>query len=227
MGITKPNKTNKKYFTMEQIKEYYNNFLSHLKKDHKRVNFRHVKIKQDLKQIIKKGFDVLDLGCGTGITTKYIAELGANVIGIDIASNLIKFAKENSLHPNIQYIIQDITELLNPNKEYNVICLIDIMEHIPRKRIGFLFENLKLSSKNITTIYLNIPYGKYQEYIEKEYPLKLQIVDEAYSIQEILNRFKNIDFEPVKIDIYGIDCGIQYISFVFIKKIQLLRFYKI
>ena len=38
---------------------------------------------------IKPGIDVLDLGCGNGTTALPAARLGANVLGVDIASNLV------------------------------------------------------------------------------------------------------------------------------------------
>lgn len=38
---------------------------------------------------IKPGMDVLDLGCGDGTTAIPAARLGANVLGVDIASNLV------------------------------------------------------------------------------------------------------------------------------------------
>ena len=39
---------------------------------------------------ITKGLKVLDLGCGDGTTALPAAKLGANVLGVDIASNLVK-----------------------------------------------------------------------------------------------------------------------------------------
>jgi SAM-dependent methyltransferase len=39
---------------------------------------------------ITNGLDVLDLGCGDGTTALPAAKLGANVLGVDIASNLVK-----------------------------------------------------------------------------------------------------------------------------------------
>src|SRR6185436_13159318 len=38
---------------------------------------------------ITKGLNVLDLGCGDGTTAIPEAKLGANVLGVDIASNLV------------------------------------------------------------------------------------------------------------------------------------------
>src|SRR6187399_2015658 len=39
---------------------------------------------------ISKGLDVLDLGCGDGTTAIPAARLGANVLGVDIARNLVE-----------------------------------------------------------------------------------------------------------------------------------------
>ncbi len=39
---------------------------------------------------VTKGMDVLDLGCGDGTTAIPEAKLGANVLGVDIASNLVE-----------------------------------------------------------------------------------------------------------------------------------------
>src|SRR5881275_3431143 len=39
---------------------------------------------------ITEGLDVLDLGCGDGTTALPAARLGANVLGIDIAGNLVE-----------------------------------------------------------------------------------------------------------------------------------------
>src|SRR6202045_3154564 len=38
---------------------------------------------------ITKGLEVLDLGCGDGTTALPAARLGAEVLGVDIASNLV------------------------------------------------------------------------------------------------------------------------------------------
>ena len=39
---------------------------------------------------ITKGLKVLDLGCGDGTTALPAARLGADVLGVDIASNLVE-----------------------------------------------------------------------------------------------------------------------------------------
>ena len=43
---------------------------------------------------ITKGLQVLDVGCGDGTTALPNAKLGANVLGVDIARNLVAAGKE-------------------------------------------------------------------------------------------------------------------------------------
>jgi len=45
---------------------------------------------------ISSGLDVLDLGCGDGTTALPAARLGANVLGVDIASNLVEAGNERA-----------------------------------------------------------------------------------------------------------------------------------
>lgn len=56
-----------------------------------------------LEREIKKGYDVLDVGCGSGILSILASKLGArNVIGIDIDPVAIKVAKENVIKNNVE-----------------------------------------------------------------------------------------------------------------------------
>jgi len=214
----------------QEVTTYYDKFLDHLKGDHQRENPRHIKIKQDLKQIVKEGFDVLDIGCGTGITTKYIAELGAKVIGMDISPKLIQYAKKNSAHKNARYKVQDITALSSKmeydSETFDVISLIDIMEHIPREKMLCLLRVINFSSHKNTVVYLNIPDARFQEYLRGEHAGRLQIVDEGYATAEVLEWLKTIDFEAIKIEIYGLDLPAQYRSFIFVRKERVLANYK-
>src|SRR5439155_25100189 len=63
---------------------------------------------------ISKGHKVRDLGCGDGTTAIPAAKLGADVLGVDIASNLVaagnKRAKELGLG-NCRFVEGDATNL--------------------------------------------------------------------------------------------------------------------
>jgi SAM-dependent methyltransferase len=50
---------------------------------------------------IRKGMDVLDLGCGDGTTAVPAAERGANVLGVDISSPLVAAARARAAAANL------------------------------------------------------------------------------------------------------------------------------
>src|SRR5580765_3480273 len=63
---------------------------------------------------VTKGLDVLDLGCGDGTTALPAAKLGANVLGVDIAQNLVaagnKRAQDQGLS-NLRFQEGDASDL--------------------------------------------------------------------------------------------------------------------
>src|SRR5215204_6017117 len=63
---------------------------------------------------ITRGFKVLDLGCGDGTTAVPAAKLGADVLGVDIARNLVEAgnrrAQEHGL-ANLRFQEGDATNL--------------------------------------------------------------------------------------------------------------------
>ncbi|MEI9946438.1 MAG: class I SAM-dependent methyltransferase [Chitinophagaceae bacterium] len=77
---------------------------------------------------ITKGMNVLDLGCGDGTTAIPEAKLGANVLGVDIASNLVeagnKRIKEEGI-PNCRIEEGDATGLTSiADKSFDLVVTI-------------------------------------------------------------------------------------------------------
>jgi SAM-dependent methyltransferase len=77
---------------------------------------------------LSKGLQVLDLGCGDGTTAIPAAKLGAEVLGVDIASNLVaagnKRAKELGL-ANCRFQEGDATNLNQlPDKAFDLVISI-------------------------------------------------------------------------------------------------------
>jgi ubiquinone/menaquinone biosynthesis C-methylase UbiE len=77
---------------------------------------------------ISKGLKVLDLGCGDGTTAIPAAKFGADVLGVDIASNLVeagnKRAKENGV-ANCRFQEGDATNLHQlPDQAFDLVVSI-------------------------------------------------------------------------------------------------------
>ena len=77
---------------------------------------------------IKKGLKVLDLGCGDGTTALPAAKLGADVLGVDIARNLVQAgnrrAREQGLE-NLRFQEGDATDLVElQDKTFDLVVSI-------------------------------------------------------------------------------------------------------
>ena len=77
---------------------------------------------------IKSGLKVLDLGCGDGTTALPAAKLGADVLGVDIARNLVEAgnrrAQEEGL-TNLRFQEGDATDLAGlPDKTFDLVVSI-------------------------------------------------------------------------------------------------------
>jgi ubiquinone/menaquinone biosynthesis C-methylase UbiE len=74
---------------------------------------------------IEPGMDVLDLGCGDGTTAIPAARLGANVLGVDIASNLVAAGNERVKKEgltNIKFQEGDATNLQDlANESFDLV----------------------------------------------------------------------------------------------------------
>ena len=68
---------------------------------------------------------VLDMGCGQGVFGRYLDEKIV-YLGVDLAKDLVDFAKKNDITKNHDYLVSDITkEMLLPKKDYDAaVCLL-------------------------------------------------------------------------------------------------------
>ena len=85
---------------------------------------------------------ILDFGCGSGYGSKLISEILPNstIVAYDISEGAIKFAKENNAGTNIIFT----NELNNKKNEYDVIILMDMIEHLPKKEQFETIKSLKI-----------------------------------------------------------------------------------
>ena len=81
-----------------------------------------------------RGMNVLDVGCGGGLLSEALSELGANVTGIDAAGPGIEVAKIHAKenNKNITYYEKTAEELLNSNTEsFDLVACLEVLEHVP------------------------------------------------------------------------------------------------
>lgn len=81
-----------------------------------------------------KGKDLLDAGCGPGEASVFLARQGANVIGVDISSEMIKvaqnLAKEFEVESTqLQFQQMSVEDLLFADESFHVVFGSNLMHH--------------------------------------------------------------------------------------------------
>ncbi len=121
---------------------------------------------------------VLDVGCGGGILSESMAQLGAEVTGLDQSEIAIKIAQLHTKESNlsIDYKLLNIEEFLKKNKiKYDVITCLEMVEHVPNPA-SIIEACSKLLKKNgrlyLSTINRN-PKAFLFAIIGAEYVLKM------------------------------------------------------
>ena len=107
---------------------------------------KHFKIKS--KNTPLKNINILDVGCGGGLISVPMKKLGANVVGIDASLKNINvakiYSKQNKLE--IKYICSS-PEKLKINKKFDVLLMLEIVEHIDDINF-FIKQSSKFLKKN-------------------------------------------------------------------------------
>jgi 2-polyprenyl-6-hydroxyphenyl methylase/3-demethylubiquinone-9 3-methyltransferase len=86
-------------------------------------------------QLPLAGKRVLDVGCGGGILSDAMARLGAQVVGIDLATKALRVAQLHALEaqtPNVQY--REISAEAMAEQEpasFDAVTCMEMLEHVP------------------------------------------------------------------------------------------------
>jgi 2-polyprenyl-6-hydroxyphenyl methylase / 3-demethylubiquinone-9 3-methyltransferase len=78
--------------------------------------------------VIQKKSKIIDLGCGAGFLTNALAAAGHEVTGVDLSRGSLEMARKNS---SVTYIEADATDVPLPSHTFDVVCAMDLLEHVP------------------------------------------------------------------------------------------------
>ncbi len=85
-----------------------------------------------------RGKNVLELGCGTGKLSVFLAQQGAKTMGVDVSPNLIEasrlLAQVNGVECGFQ--VANITELPYEKNSYDIVVGISILHHLSERDVA-------------------------------------------------------------------------------------------
>lgn len=109
-----------------------------------------------------RGGRVADVGCGPGHVTRHLADLGADVVGIDLSRSMIRIAQDE--HPGLEFRVGSMTRLPEPNDSWaGAVLLYSIIHLSPADRTA-AFEELErvLQPGGIALISFHISSEEFQ-----------------------------------------------------------------
>jgi 2-polyprenyl-6-hydroxyphenyl methylase / 3-demethylubiquinone-9 3-methyltransferase len=81
-----------------------------------------------------KGKRAIDIGCGGGLVSEGLARLGAQVIGIDMATKALAVAKLHALETNVRVDYRETTAeamAAEMPEQFDVVTCLEMLEHVP------------------------------------------------------------------------------------------------
>lgn len=128
---------------------------------------------EELKKIIGVGESCLEIGCGTGISTLWLAKNGRIASAIDYTQSSVELVKTvaEKLGVSVDVILGDATKPLPfDNKQFDYIFQSGLLEHFSTEEQIMLLKNWKKHSRRMISMIPNkssVPYRIGKEIMEK------------------------------------------------------------
>lgn len=159
---------------------------------------------------------VLDIGCGEGYGSNYLAGFAKEVVGIDYDKEIINYANNKYKKNNLILLAVDAKRQGLLNDKFDIICSFQVIEHI--KDTKLLLENIK-NLINDTGIFICSTPNKSDASPHSDTPLNKFHVKEYLS-----NEFEEL-LKPYfrQIDMFGLKRGWKLNFYRRLKRIGLFN----
>jgi 2-polyprenyl-3-methyl-5-hydroxy-6-metoxy-1,4-benzoquinol methylase len=158
---------------------YYEDVYKSQRKDFEHRSMKEFKTAQlytNIFNINNKSAKIIDCGGADGLFLYGLKKLGyTNLKGFDLDPNAVAFA--NQLMPDVSYTVGDVTTYFNTDEKYDVIFIMDVLEHLDLEEGEKLIRSFKkvlstdgmviLRFPNAGTVYNN--HSLYDDITHKTY----------------------------------------------------------
>ena len=182
------------------LKETYNRIAEDCHRDHTSDDWW-VEGTNAFIQKLPVGSHVLDVGCGSGVKSKYFIDHGFKVTGIDISDKLLEIARREA--PEGEFKVLSMTELDSMPETFDGVFAQASLLHIPKKDSGEMVKKMarRLVSGGLLYIAVKEAFGGTSE----EEVLKEN--DYGYEYERFFSYFTMEELEK-----YLADAGLKDVS---------------
>ena len=136
-----------------------------------------------------RGLNVLEIACGTGYWTKFLAESAAKITALDGSEEMLEIAKSKNFGENIRYVKADIyrMETIETGFDGGMACF--WFSHVPKARITEFLDlfHSRLKSGSTVLIVDSIHVPKYGGEI-----IRRAGEPDSYKLRELTNGSKHL-----------------------------------
>lgn len=165
-------------------------------------NFTYINILPPLnKCLTKKTKKILDIGCGSGTISLYLANKGYKVKGIDISRKAIKASKESAKNIGLKNVDFETCEFPReiPKGKYDLVFFSEVVEHLPDDELALRKIHKLLNPGGI--LYLSTPSKNaplYRLGYAKKFDKEVGHL-RRYTVQELIEKLKRNGFNTKEV----------------------------
>src|ERR1041385_6161003 len=108
-----------------------------------------------LKFLPAKNLSILDIACGNGFGSNFLAEQGHNVTGADLSKDAIAYCKEKYNNPQLRFEVCDGTKLPYEDQTFDAVISFETIEHT--KAFNEMLAEFRRVIKNDGVIIISTP----------------------------------------------------------------------
>lgn len=181
--------------------------------------FEHLKPYEFMKDAAV-GKKVLEIGCGDGYGSAYLAKIAKEVVSIDYEEDVILKAKTKYNIANLRFLNMDATNLQFEDSIFDIACSFQVIEHIPEEKLLDYLSEIKRVLKKGGTFYLstlNLEHTMKSLLTYKKQPAHCK----EFKLNELSDLLSKVfsGFE-----VYGLHLTAKHHFYLRLKKIGILNF---
>ena len=194
----------------DEVAGFYDDFVDYELDSLRRPNRRLRRVHEHLEPLLaeRQPQSALDVGCGIGITTAWIAERVPRVVGVDISPHTIETAAR--VHRAPEFRVAALPGDPLPEGPFDLITFIDVLEHFPPDALRSAFTRIDEAIAPDGVLALNVPSKLFALRGESQ-----QVIDEGVGVDELTAAAAQLGMEPLLVSRYGVETANQYVFCAF------------